>query len=85
MRRPRPVVIYGAVMAALVAVTESADAADLMPASVFPWVRVVLLVMTAVGGALVTQSQVTPVSSPMNDAGQRLVPMTVRRGDGPAV
>ena len=74
MNRPRPVLVFGIVMAVLTAVSESADAADVLPDQVFPWVRLAILVTSAVGGAVWAQSQVTPVSDPRTNAGVPLVP-----------
>ena len=79
MSRPRPVVIYGTVMAVLAVVNESADAADILPEQVFPWLRLGIAVATAIGGALWTQTKVTPLSDPQTNDGVPLVPRrTVR-------
>lgn len=63
--RPRPVLIYGIVLAVLSALSESADAANLLPGRVFPWIRLALTVAAAIGGAVWAQSKVTPLSDPV--------------------
>lgn len=73
MSRPRPVLVFGGVIAALSVLSESADAFDVLPAPVLPWVRLALAVATAVGGALWAQSKVTPVSDPRGDDGRQLI------------
>ena len=77
--RPRPVLVYGVVIAVLGAVAESADAANLLPGRVFPWIRLALTVAAAVGGAVWAQSKVTPLSDPRDDAGNPLVPLPPTR------
>lgn len=71
--RPRPVVVFGIVVAVLEAVSESADAANVLPGSVFPWIRLALTLVTAIGGALWAQSKVTPVKDPRDNDGRRLI------------
>lgn len=74
MSRPRPVLVFGAVIAVLSVLSESADALDVLPPAVLPWVRLALAVATAVGGALWAQSRVTPVADPRDGEGRRLIP-----------
>ena len=71
--RPRPVPIYGIGVTVLGVLTESADAADILPEAVFPYLRLLLGLLLA-AGAFVVQSQVTPVSSPQDNKGRPLVP-----------
>lgn len=74
MSRPRPVLVYGIVIAVLSAISESADAANVLPPHVFPWIRLGLAVAAAIGGAVYVQTRVTPVSDPRDSAMERLVP-----------
>lgn len=74
MSRPRPVLVFGVVVAVLETVSESADAANVLPGNVFPWIRLALTLATAIGGAVFVQSKVTPVSDPRADDGTPLVP-----------
>jgi hypothetical protein len=76
MARPRPVLIFGVVVAVLGVLNESADAANLLPGPVFPWVRLLLSVAVAVGGALFVQARVTPLADPRDEVGNSLVPKT---------
>lgn len=80
MARPRPVLIFGIVVALLGGLNESADAVNLLPGPVFPWVRLLLSLTVAVGGAVYVQSKVTPISDPRDDQGNPLVakPPTTR-------
>lgn len=78
MSRPRPVLIFGAVIAGLSVLSESADALDVLPGAVLPWVRLALAVATAVGGALYVQTRVTPVSDPRTADGTPLIPVRDR-------
>ena len=78
MSRPRPVLVYGIILAVLSVISESADAANLLPGRVFPWIRLALAVATAIGGALWAQSKVTPLSDPRDKDGR---PLTARSGD----
>lgn len=73
--RPRPVLYFGIALAVLSAVSESADAANVLPGQVFPWIRLALAVAAAVGGAVWAQSKVTPVKDPRDDQGRPLVPV----------
>lgn len=74
MKRPRPVLIYGCVMAALIVLTTSADAANVIPDSVLVWLRLATAILGGVGGALFVQDKVTPLSSPQAADGRALVP-----------
>jgi hypothetical protein len=74
--RPRPVVIYGAFVAALGAFLGYAGLADLMPKTVIAWVALVGAVVTAGGGFLV-QGLTTPLSSPKDARGVDLKPVDV--------
>jgi hypothetical protein len=72
--RPRPVVWYTAFVAGVSAFLGFAGLTDLMPKNVIAWVALVAAIVTAVGGSIV-QSQVTPLSSPMDNDGNRLEPV----------
>lgn len=82
MKRPRPVLVFGAVIAGLSVLSESADALDLLPGPVLPWVRLTLAVATAAGGALWAQARVTPVKDPVGDDGRPLIPAPWQRPHG---
>ena len=71
--RPRPVVIYGAVVAGLQALLGAGDLLNVIPDSVARWLQLTLVVLVAVGGALVVQAKVTPLSDPQDDRGVPLV------------
>ncbi|MEU5950526.1 hypothetical protein ABZ793_33995 [Micromonospora sp. NPDC047465] len=71
--RPRPVLIYAAVMAGLTTLTGYAGLDQLIPAQAVAWLALVTLVVGAVSGVLV-QGQVTPLSSPQASDGRALVP-----------
>jgi hypothetical protein len=79
--RPRPVLIYGIVIAVLSVLAESADAADLLPPRALPWIRLILSVSVAIGGALWAQSQVTPLSDPMAADGKTPLVPGLTRGE----
>jgi hypothetical protein len=70
--RPRPVLIYAAVMAGLTALTGYAGLDQLVPAAAVSWLALLTVVAGAIGGVLV-QGQVTPVSDPRDRYGRRLV------------
>ena len=72
--RPRPVLIYGCVMAVLIVLTTSADAANVLPDTVLIWIRLATAILGGVGGALFVQGQVTPLSDPRTKNG---VPATL--------
>jgi hypothetical protein len=74
MNRPRPVLLYGAVVAALQAVLSMADLSNLVPEKVIAILNMVLIILLAVGGALFVQGQVTPLSDPQASDGRKLVP-----------
>lgn len=76
-RRPRPVLIYGCVMAVLGVLTTSADAANVIPEGTLIWLRLVLAIVAGLGGALFVQGKVTPMSSPQTNDGEPLVPLVV--------
>ena len=80
--RPRPVLWFGIVIAVLSAISESADAVNLLPGRVFPWIRLALTVAAAVGGAVWAQSKVTPLADPRDRDLHPLVPEAVRRMPG---
>jgi hypothetical protein len=65
--------IYGIAMIVLAAINESADALNILPPQVFPWVRLTLTIMGGVGGLLWAQSKVTPLSDPRDDLLRPLV------------
>lgn len=73
-KRPRPVLIFGVVVAVLSVLSESADALNVLPGQVLPWIRLGLTLATAIGGAVWAQSRVTPVSDPHDSLGRPLVP-----------
>ena len=73
MSRPRPVLIYAAVMAGLSAVTGYAGLDQLIPSQAVAWLALVTVVTGAVGGVLV-QGRVTPVADPRAVDGRPLVP-----------
>jgi hypothetical protein len=73
MSRPRPVVVYAAVMAGLAAVLGFGGLADLIPAVAIAWLTLATAVISAVGGVLV-QGVVTPLSDPRDAEGRRLLP-----------
>lgn len=75
MKRPEPVLLFGIAVAVLEVLNESADAVNLLPAQVFPWVRLMLTLAVAVGGAVWTRSRVTPVADPRDDEGRVLAPV----------
>jgi hypothetical protein len=75
MSRPRPVLIYTAFLAGSSALLGFAGLADLMPKAVIAGVALIVAIVGAAGGVIV-QGQVTPLSSPRNEEGQRLVPAT---------
>lgn len=81
--RPRPVLIYGAVLAVLTVLTTSADATDLLPDSVLLWLRLATAIVVALGGALFVQARVTPTSDPRDDDGTPLRPITARPAPRP--
>ena len=74
MNRPRPVLIYGVVVAALQALLGVADLTNLMPGKTIATLNTLLIVLIAIGGALFTQEKVTPLSSPQANDGTPLVP-----------
>jgi hypothetical protein len=74
MPRPRPVLIYGAVIAALETLLGIADLGDMLPEKVIDWLRIVVVVLVAIGGAFGVQSRVTPLSAPQDASGTPLVP-----------
>lgn len=69
----QPVVIYGAVVAALTAFLSVAGLTDRVSDDVVFWLGVALAVITAVGGVVV-RGQVTPLADPTAKDGRRLVP-----------
>lgn len=73
--RPRPVLVLSAVMAGLAAFLGFAGLSDLMPKVVIAYVSLGTAVLGAVGGVLV-QGVVTPLTSPRDKSGTRLVPVT---------
>lgn len=73
MTRPRPVVILGAVIAALTAITTYADIENVIPNPALNWIRLGTVVLSAVG-AVYVQGQVTPLSAPRAKDGRILVP-----------
>ena len=75
MKRPRPVLVFGIVVAVLEVLSESADALNVLPAALLPWIRLGLTLATAIGGALWAQSMVTPVADPRDDLGRPLIPV----------
>lgn len=85
--RPRPVLIYGALVAGLQALLSTADLANLLPEKVIDILNIVLVVLLAIGGALFVQTKVTPLSDPQASDGRALVPSppaTVAYGTDPA-
>lgn len=74
MNRPRPVLIYGALVAGLQALLSAADLGNLMPQKTIAILNIVLIVLLAVGGALFVQTKVTPLSDPQAADGRTLVP-----------
>lgn len=72
MGRPRPVLIYAAVMAGLTALTGYAGLDQLIPSQAVAWLALATVVVGAVGGALV-QGQVTPLADPRAKDGGPLV------------
>ena len=71
--KPRPVLIFGGVLAGLTAVTTYADVENMIPGTVLNWIRL----GTAVGAVVWTfyvQSVVTPLSQPVAKDGRTLVP-----------
>jgi hypothetical protein len=72
--RPRPVLIFGIVVAVLSVLAESADAANLLPGRALPWIRLLLSVAVAIGGALFVQGRVTPLADPRDNDGTPLRP-----------
>lgn len=81
-KRPRPVVIFGAALAGLGALTTAADVTNVLPEGVLTWARLVFIVGGAVFGSLYVQKQVTPLSDPRDAAGRRLVPQTRQQAPG---
>ena len=73
--RPRPVLIYGCVMAVLIVLTTSADAANVLPDTVLIWIRLATAILGGVGGALFVQGQVTPLSDPRTKNGLQSCPL----------
>jgi hypothetical protein len=85
--RPRPVLIYGALVAGLQALLSFAGLTDLLPERAIMILNLVLVVLLAIGGALFVQTQVTPLSDPQASDGRKLVPSppaTVAPGTPPA-
>lgn len=73
--RPRPVLIYGCVMAGLSALITYADITNLVREDVLNWIRLFTTILGAVGGAVWAQSRVTPLSDPRDDQGRELAPV----------
>lgn len=71
--RPRPVLIFGMVLAALTAVTTYADAENIIPNPWLNWLRVATAVLGA-AGAFYVQTKTTPLSDPKANDGTPLVP-----------
>jgi len=65
---------FGVAVAVLGVLNESADALNVLPPQVFPWVRLALTLTTAVGGALAVQARVTPLKDPRDGQNRPLVP-----------
>ncbi len=76
MSRPNPVLWYTALMAGGAAFLSFAGLADLMPKTAIAWVSLVLAVAGAMGGVLV-RGQVTPLSDPRDNDGNKLEPVGV--------
>lgn len=80
--RPRPVLIVGAIVTAINAVL------PLVTAFGFGWtgeqvaaVSAAVAALSTVVGALYAQTQVTPLSDPVTNAGTALVPLGYEKGD----
>lgn len=69
----QPVLIYGAVVAALTTFLSVAGLTDRVPENVVFWLGVALAVLTAAGGVIV-RGQVTPLVEPTTKDGRPLVP-----------
>ena len=74
--RPRPVVLYGAFVAALGAFLGFAGLDDLMPKAIIAWVALGGAVITAAGAVLV-QRLTTPLSAPQDARGVPMIPVDV--------
>jgi hypothetical protein len=73
MSKPRPVLIFGAALAALTALTTYADIENMIPTGPLNWIRLGTVILGA-GGAFWVQSQVTPLANPQAKDGRPLVP-----------
>jgi hypothetical protein len=73
LRRPRPVLIYAAIVAGLQAFLGVAGLTDLMPSRTVAIVSLVSVVVSAMGAALL-QGVVTPLSAPQDGRGRPLLP-----------
>jgi hypothetical protein len=71
--RPRPVLLFAALIAGLNAFTAAGDLLNVLPPKAVTYVALISVVVAAVGGVLV-QGVVTPLSSPQNSRGEDLVP-----------
>jgi hypothetical protein len=71
--RPRPVLIFAALVAGLNAFTAAGDLLNVLPPKAVTYVALISVVGAAVGGVLV-QGVVTPLSAPQDGRGQPLVP-----------
>jgi hypothetical protein len=77
--RPRPVMVITMTNAGLAALLGFAGVADLVPKTVLGWLALGYAVWTAVTGAYL-QGQVTPISNPMDNQGNKLVPINTTPG-----
>lgn len=72
-KRPRPVLLYAALMAALAALSAGGYALGILPPAALAWITLASIVASAVGGVLV-QGAVTPLSAPQDGRGRPLLP-----------
>lgn len=70
--RPRPVLWFAALLAAVNALAAAGDLSNVLPGRFVPWVLLASIVLTAAGAA-VTQGAVTPLSDPRTRYGTPLV------------
>ena len=71
--RPRPVLIYTAVVVGLQTFLALGGSSERIDEDVLWWLQALLAVGSAVGGALL-QGVVTPLSDPMSKDGRPLIP-----------